>query len=468
MRTASIAVLVLAAALSSAHAEGFTLVTTTDFSTGSTSSIDRATHTSTNDVEPISPDAVVRWFGDYVYVVNRGAAGNIQLLDWTDDSFNTVHQWSTGNGSNPHDIYVNDTGTVAYITRYDMNSVLKMDLTTGATLTTISLAAFADADGIPEMDQMFHQNQFLYVLVQRLDRNNFYSPTGASYVVKINMNTDTVVDFAPGIPGLQAIPLFHTNPYSEIVDALNGKLWLSAVGFFGVNDGGVIEISPADATQQTDILSETVAGGDILDVAKLSPTRAYAIVANASFETILIEFNPSNGTKTGATIYNPHDYVLSDLEIGTDLMLADRTPTNPGVRFFNMTNNTQILANPLDVGLPPFDILEELQACPTGGCGTAVGDAPAVAHLGQNYPNPFNPETSIPFTLANAGRVTMRVYDVNGHFVATLLDENRGAGEHVARWDGRDARGRASSSGIYFARLEANGTTETRKMVLLK
>ncbi len=99
---------------------------------------------------------------------------------------------------------------------------------------------------------------------------------------------------------------------------------------------------------------------------------------------------------------------------------------------------------------------------------TPVTVAFAPTRLGQNYPNPFNPETSIPFSLANAGRVTLRVYDVSGRFVTTLLDENRGAGQHVARWDGRDARGRASSSGVYFVRLESDGTTETRKIVLLK
>lgn len=88
--------------------------------------------------------------------------------------------------------------------------------------------------------------------------------------------------------------------------------------------------------------------------------------------------------------------------------------------------------------------------------------------LDQNVPNPFNPETSIPFSLSREGRVTLRIYDASGRFVATLLDENRGAGEHVARWDGRDARGRASSSGVYFVRLESNGATQTRKLVLLK
>ena len=467
-----LALIVVVAMPTIALAEGFTLVTTTDYATGSTSSVDRVAKTSVNDVEPIHSDAIARFFNPYVYIVNRSGGDNIQVLD-PDNNFVTVDQWSTGNGSNPHDIYVNSLGTIAYITRYDMTSVLKMDLSTGATLATISLAAFADADGIPEMDRMYQQNNTLYVLLQRLDRNNFYSPVSPSYVAAIDMLTDTVIDLDGGTPGVQAMPLIRTNPYSEIAGF--GSYWpgtglaFSAVGFFGVNDGGLIAISPANSATQSMVLTESAAGGDILDVAALSPTRGYAIVANASFETILIEFNPTTGTKTGATIYNPGGYYLSDIEIGTDLLLADRKPTNPGIRFFDVNTNTQLTANPLDVGLPPFDIVEQILYCPAGGCPpVAVGDTPRAARLGQNYPNPFNPETSIPFSLARDGRVTLRVYDVSGHFVATLLDENRAAGDHVARWDGRDARGRASASGVYLVRLQARGTTETRKIALLK
>lgn len=463
--------LILGVALpTAALAEGFTLVTTTDFSTGSTSSVDRVAKTSVNDVEPIHSDAIARYWGQYVYIVNRAGGDNIQILDPT-SNFDTVDQFSTGNGSNPHDIHVNSLGTHAYITRYNMTSVLKMDLSTGATLATISLAAFADADGLPEMDRMFAQNNTLYVLLQRLDRNNFYSPVGTSYVVAIDMTTDTVIDMDPGTSGVQAVPLIRTNPYSEIVGfpfSHGGNVVLSAVGFFGANDGGIIAVNPANPAVQSMVLTEAAAGGDILDTVALNGTRAYAIVANASFETELIEFNPSTGTKTGATIYNPGGYYLSDIEIGTDLLLADRTPTDPGIRFFNMNTNTELTAGPLDVGLPPFDIEEVILYCPTGGCETAVGDTPAAARLGQNYPNPFNPETSIPFSLASGGRVSLKVYDVSGRLVATLLDENRGAGEHVARWDGRDARGRASSSGVYFARLAFGGETQTRKLVLLK
>jgi flagellar hook assembly protein FlgD len=63
--------------------------------------------------------------------------------------------------------------------------------------------------------------------------------------------------------------------------------------------------------------------------------------------------------------------------------------------------------------------------------------------------------------------VTLRICGVSGELVTTLLDEECGTGQHVARWDGRDASGAATSSGIYFARLESSGTSKTLKMVRL-
>ncbi len=454
----------LAARVDAQCANDFILVSTTDFSTGSTSSIDPVTKDPALDLEPIHSDAVVRVFGGLVYVVNRGVASNIQVLDPC-SNFDTIDQWSTGNGSGPHDIVVLSP-TVAYVTRYDMASLLKMNPQTGATITTINLASFADADGIPEMDQMFVYGDRLYVGLQRLDRPNFYSPTDASYLAVIDLATDTLVDMNPGAGGIQGITLARKNPYSEVNYRTVGntpKAYFSAVEFFGLADAGVVECDASDPTVQSVILTETAAGGDILDVEIISPTKGFAIVATPSFVTELIAFNPTTGLKIGSTMYAPGGYDLNDIEPSPlSLLLTDRKPTNPGIRCFDMTTNVQIPGGPVGVGLAPFDILVN------DGSTTAVGDGPAITSLGANYPNPFNPGTIIPFSLARAGRVTLRVFDVSGRFVATLLDQNRGAGEHVARWDGRDARGRASSSGVYFARLEANGTTQTQKLVLLK
>ena len=93
-----------------------------------------------------------------------------------------------------------------------------------------------------------------------------------------------------------------------------------------------------------------------------------------------------------------------------------------------------------------------------------VGLAPRIFQLSQNYPNPFNPTTTIQFTIPTDGLVTLKVYDILGREVATLLNENRKAGEYqqvvfdASRY----------ASGIYFARMEFSGKQLLRKMILLK
>jgi hypothetical protein len=83
--------------------------------------------------------------------------------------------------------------------------------------------------------------------------------------------------------------------------------------------------------------------------------------------------------------------------------------------------------------------------------------------LGQNQPNPFNPVTSIRFALPNPGRVTIRLYDVAGREVRTLVDEELPAGWHRTVLE---AGGLAS--GIYFCRMTAGEFTDVRKLLLLK
>jgi hypothetical protein len=99
------------------------------------------------------------------------------------------------------------------------------------------------------------------------------------------------------------------------------------------------------------------------------------------------------------------------------------------------------------------------------------GDGPIAvgpSHLFQNIPNPFSPETSIAFELPRGGRAELRIYDVNGRLVRTLLNANRKPGTHKLRWDGSDGSGRTVPSGVYFYSLTAPGVDESRKMILAK
>ena len=101
----------------------------------------------------------------------------------------------------------------------------------------------------------------------------------------------------------------------------------------------------------------------------------------------------------------------------------------------------------------------------TGGATSVerVSSVPESFGLQQNYPNPFNPSTTLTFSLAKAGQVTMTIFDALGREVATLVNEEKTPGTYITTWDA----GRLES-GVYFCRLQSGGLTETRKLMLVK
>ena len=89
--------------------------------------------------------------------------------------------------------------------------------------------------------------------------------------------------------------------------------------------------------------------------------------------------------------------------------------------------------------------------------------------LYQNHPNPFNPTTVIRYDVPAGGvRVTLRIFDVGGRLVRTLVNGNEGPGEKAVTWDGQDARGQPVASGVYFYQMVTKPYTKTRKMLLMK
>ena len=102
------------------------------------------------------------------------------------------------------------------------------------------------------------------------------------------------------------------------------------------------------------------------------------------------------------------------------------------------------------------------------GVEEADAKGPETFALYQNYPNPFNPETSISFTLPEAGRVTLKIYDLSGREVVTLINAEKPAGSHTITWDSRDPLGQAVASGVYIYRLQFKGQTQSGKMILMR
>lgn len=128
-------------------------------------------------------------------------------------------------------------------------------------------------------------------------------------------------------------------------------------------------------------------------------------------------------------------------------------------------------------GIRGLTTVEEYDPNPTAVVETGAGQ-PASFTLQQNYPNPFwsgatsraagTPSTSIRYEIAKASSVVLKIFNVFGQEVRTLVDDRQAAGFHQARWDGKDNDGRSLASGVYLYQLIANGFVDTRKMVLTR
>jgi hypothetical protein len=100
--------------------------------------------------------------------------------------------------------------------------------------------------------------------------------------------------------------------------------------------------------------------------------------------------------------------------------------------------------------------------------------APQTFALFQNYPNPFNPRTSIQYSVISTQHVRLKIYDLLGREVATLVDEVMQPGTYTVQWDARlrhsDSGGQVQglASGVYFYRLKAGNFVETKKLVLVR
>jgi len=92
-----------------------------------------------------------------------------------------------------------------------------------------------------------------------------------------------------------------------------------------------------------------------------------------------------------------------------------------------------------------------------------ISKIPHDFNLYQNYPNPFNPSTRIRFSIPEFSHVLIKIYDILGNEITTLVDEDRPSGGYEVSFDGSNL-----ASGFYFYRITAGNYSETRKMILLK
>ncbi len=248
---------------------------------------------------------------------------------------------------------------------------------------------------------------------------------------------DTLYDTIGGVNGPLVLPLAYYNRCFVIghdvevvfkVDASQSS-WAGTGGGLDMRLAG--SVAPLDwdpaltvAMHDDGVAPDAAAGDDIYSVSVVFPDSS----------TSFLEFKYAvNGTFEGQG--QPNRFVTID-------------------DAFDAVGNPQVL---------PLHQLHHIVA-------TGVGEIPTGrrTHLLGSWPNPFNPRTTIDYEVGSSGRVSLSIYDARGRRVRALVDEIKTPGRYSVRWEGRNQAGSPVSSGVYYARLLADGSADGRKLVLLK
>jgi hypothetical protein len=149
---------------------------------------------------------------------------------------------------------------------------------------------------------------------------------------------------------------------------------------------------------------------------------------------------------SGSVTYQPIDSASGKISIG-----ARQDPRYWFKGAIRMIKVSKRALTPTEFSLPTITKVQD------------VGEYPIINHLLQNYPNPFNPNTNITFIIKKESLVTLKVYNVLGREITTLVNEIKSAGTYAATWNAL-----AFNSGVYFCKMRAGVFSSTLKMVLTK
>ena len=342
--------------------------------------------------------------------------------------------------------------------------------------STVSLADF-DGDGDNDLLSGIWTGKFIYF---RNDGDDL-AP----------MFTQTTMPFSNLSVGSYSSPVFidldNDQDYDIVSGALNGQIfcYINTNGSFVENstifnfiDVGYTSIpafADIDANDDLDLLVGSETGSDY---------RFYLNEGNNVFQENTTIFSgiafPNYSRPALADIDNDEDYDLIIGRISGDITFY----RNDGDKFSPIWINTDTLFTSVEADQsahPGFtdmdgDSRKDLILGEYNGNFTfyknlfspvSVDDPTNIVverfHLFQNFPNPFNPNTNIGFRISDFGFVSLKVYDVLGNEVATLVNEEKPAGYYEIEFNAS-----LLSSGIYFYKLQAGEYTETKKMILLK
>lgn len=317
------------------------------------------------DLEVTSSDPVARVEDGHPYVVNRFTFDYIQGLDPL-GVFSTTLEFSTGNGSNPHDMVIlppiqggtpsgvpeDDGPGIAFVTRYEppFNDLAIFDLEDGTLIDSIDLTPYAaNPDRLPRADQALLHDGLIYVTLQ--DANLSFTEFMTGRVVVVDPILRGVVD---------VIDLSGQNPFESLTHSeATGLIYVGLAGIFpGLLSqsltGGVEAIDPAARRSLGLIVDDDDLGGNVSHVAIASATRGYCVVTDSTFRNFVEAFDPGTGQVLG-TVFQTHNRI-SDLAVDGDgyLLIAEASFSAPRLLILDAATAQPITS--LQLRLPPFSV----------------------------------------------------------------------------------------------------------------
>ncbi len=308
-----------------------------------------------------SSDVAVRSFDNKLFVINRGIASTIQVID--PETFKILGNYSVEPSSNPHDLVV--ANGKAFIGRYDSNLATEnkddlwvVDPLTGSRTASIDLKPFTTDDGnrLARADQMALVGNFLYVLIQDLS-SSFVATTNGKVAV-IDTRTNTVVDTDAATAGTQAISLNGRNPTGIAYQADLNRLFITDTGVYetgfvvDVNTahGGIEVINPDTNTTLGILIDDKDFGGEISSITLISKNLG-AVTVKAK---TVASFDPENSKVLQTSLYTSASGFIPELLADRNgfVWIPERDPTNDGMVVIDPATGA-IRGGPFAVGALP-------------------------------------------------------------------------------------------------------------------
>ncbi len=360
----------LCAAASATHAA--VLTASFLFDASGIALIDFATLTPSFRGGAFHKDSVLRTQGGRLFGVNRFGANSLLEIDYESPGLPTLKECSVAGGfnSNSHDVVLlsPDKG---YVSAYESPDLFVIDPSAldpatnpacdGAVSGFIDLSGLADADGLPEMDQMVVAGDRLFVSLQMLVHSGFFEPASPARLAVIDTERDEIAG---------VIDLELENPFAEtkgiVYDETLDRVYLGGPGliFLDFEDGGIEAVDVAAMQSQGLLISGKELGGDLFDFAVVGSRRAYAIVAESDGANVLLEVDLAAGEVVDELVRTTalSDIPLADIEVTQSGQLwvafrEDLPGSAPGIRIFSIADNTEITPVPIFPGDLPFNIV---------------------------------------------------------------------------------------------------------------